>query len=150
MDRHVKNLGNLSIALGIFGIVVPLLVLLVSGGPGQMYDSAEDRFYATLFLSSMTVHMLLGVPMIVVGLAVKKFQDWARLAMIVLCAVNLLNVPFGSLLGIYGLWVLLTPETEPLFLDPPRAPRAKMSRVARESSETEAPQLKRPAPDLSE
>jgi hypothetical protein len=30
----------------------------------------------------------------------------------------MLNLPFGTLLGVYGLWVLFQPETEPLFLDP--------------------------------
>jgi hypothetical protein len=44
-----------------------------------------------------------------------KFQPWARVLTIVLCAINLLNVPFGTALGIYGLWVLLNSETEQLF-----------------------------------
>ena len=35
--------------------------------------------------------------------------------MIVLSAINLINIPFGTVLGIYGLWVLLTRETELLF-----------------------------------
>jgi len=33
----------------------------------------------------------------------------------VISAVNILDVPVGTILGAYGLWVLLTPETDPLF-----------------------------------
>jgi len=32
----------------------------------------------------------------------------------------LLSVPIGTALGIYGLWVLLRPETEALFVQAPR------------------------------
>ena len=32
-----------------------------------------------------------------------------------LCALNLINFPAGTMLGIYGLWVLLSKETERLF-----------------------------------
>jgi hypothetical protein len=34
----------------------------------------------------------------------------------VLSAINLINIPIGTVVGIYGLWVLLTKETERLFL----------------------------------
>ena len=34
--------------------------------------------------------------------------------MIVISVLDLLNIPFGTALGIYGLWVLTKPETEAL------------------------------------
>jgi hypothetical protein len=34
---------------------------------------------------------------------------------IILSVIHLFSVPFGTALGIYGLWVLLQQETEPLF-----------------------------------
>lgn len=151
MDRHVRNLGNLSIAFGIVATIIPLFLLIFYGGFGSMYDSAEDRFTVSLIIGSLITHLILGAPMIFAGVAIRKFQNWARSAMIVLCAVNLLNVPFGSLLGIYGLWVLLTPETEPLFLDPPRSMRTRqVSRAAAQDGERASSQLKRAEPDLSE
>jgi len=39
---------------------------------------------------------------------------------IVLSALDLLHVPFGTILGIYGLWVMLKPETEQLFTYTPQ------------------------------
>jgi hypothetical protein len=34
---------------------------------------------------------------------------------IVVSALHLINIPFGTALGIYGLWVLLSPEAQRLF-----------------------------------
>jgi hypothetical protein len=33
----------------------------------------------------------------------------------VLCAINLINIPFGTIFGACGLWVLLNKDTERLF-----------------------------------
>jgi hypothetical protein len=35
--------------------------------------------------------------------------------MIVISALDLLSVPLGTALGIYGIWALTRPETEALF-----------------------------------
>jgi hypothetical protein len=37
---------------------------------------------------------------------------------IVLSALELMSVPIGTALGIYGLWVLLSPGAEQLFRQP--------------------------------
>ena len=41
--------------------------------------------------------------------------------LIVLAAINLINIPLGTILGAYGLWVLLNKETERLFAGTPPA-----------------------------
>jgi hypothetical protein len=43
------------------------------------------------------------------------FKPWARVLAIILSALHLLNIPFGTALGIYGLWVLLSNEGERCF-----------------------------------
>ncbi len=44
-----------------------------------------------------------------------KRQSWARILVLVLGILNLLNVPFGTALGIYSIWTLTNKETEKLF-----------------------------------
>ena len=65
--------------------------------------------------ASFALITLLSVPGLAVGIGLVKFKEWARILGLVLSALNLLNVPFGTILGGYGLWVLLNKETEPLF-----------------------------------
>jgi len=59
--------------------------------------------------------MIISVPALVIGIGLTQFRPWARVAGIVLSALDLLGFPFHTILGIYGLWVLLNRETERLF-----------------------------------
>jgi hypothetical protein len=56
-----------------------------------------------------------ALPGLVAGYGLLTFRPWARIAGIVLSAVGLIYFPFGTVLGAYGLWVLLNKDSEPLF-----------------------------------
>ena len=119
MDSHVKTLGILNIVFGAVGGLGALIVLVLMGGFGGFYDWAQGSGgYGFLAIGSVIFHLALGVPCVVGGIFVIQYHEWARLVMIFVSALNVLNMPFGAALGAYGLWVLLQPETEPLFLDP--------------------------------
>jgi hypothetical protein len=64
----------------------------------------------------------LSLPGLVGGFGLLQFKPWARMLVIILSVFELLSVPFGTAIGIYGLWVLLNTETERLFLGPPPMP----------------------------
>ena len=57
----------------------------------------------------------MGIPGILAGWGLLNFKPWARILAIVLSAIRLINIPIGTVLGIYGLWVLFSKETETLF-----------------------------------
>ena len=67
----------------------------------------------------MVFLVLISLPGLITGIGLLKYQSWARIVGIVLAAINLINIPFGTALGIYGLWVLLNKQTEPLFAGVP-------------------------------
>jgi hypothetical protein len=58
---------------------------------------------------------LLSVPAIIGGIGLLKYREWARILLIVMSSLNLINIPFGTALGIYGLWALLNDSTRVLF-----------------------------------
>jgi hypothetical protein len=66
-----------------------------------------------------TFLLLLSLPGIIAGLGLLKYRQWARILTIVLSALNLMNFPIGTVLGIYGLWVMLSDEGSRLFAQPP-------------------------------
>jgi hypothetical protein len=66
-----------------------------------------------------TFILILSLPGIIAGAGLLKYRPWARILTIVLSALNLMNVPFGTILGIYGLWVMLSDEGSRLFAQPP-------------------------------
>jgi hypothetical protein len=67
----------------------------------------------------LVVLLALSVPGIVAGVGLLSFQPWARILTIVLSILDLVNIPFGTALGVYGLWVLFTTEGARLFEQSP-------------------------------
>ncbi len=122
MATHVKILGVIHIAFGALGAVFALLILLIFGGAaGLVSVSGEEGAYIAAPLLGMIGTLLflvigiLSLPGIVAGIGLLGFRPWARILTIVLSALHLVNIPLGTLLGVYGLWALLNRETEELF-----------------------------------
>jgi hypothetical protein len=132
MAQHVKILGWLNIIYGSFGVLIGLLVFIVLGGVagfiGQLDPSADAETAAPiLVLVGTLVVVLLAVvsaPSIIAGIGLLQFKAWSRVLTIVLSAIHLISIPFGTLLGAYGLWVLLSQPTEALFRQAPPPPPA--------------------------
>jgi hypothetical protein len=140
MDKHVKILGLLNTVYGAAALVLPLLILGLTGGVTEFYYKVESVQGAVLIVGLTLLNLLLAIPCLVGGLLLRQFSDSGRYLGIVLSTANLLNVPFGAILGAYGLWVLLSPETEMLFLHPMRRRKAKHVQTATEDEqEDEAP-----------
>lgn len=123
MATHVKALGILHIVFGCLGILLGLLALVFFGGLATLVglkEGSPDAFVGMSVLgligvAGFLVLLLLSLPGLIAGLGLMAFKPWARILTIVLSAIELLNVPFGTALGLYGFWVLLHPETEVLF-----------------------------------
>lgn len=125
MLTHVKVMAALFIAFGALFVIGAFVVLLVFGaGAASVGMSGEPDAQMALPIiglagTGLAIFLLLmGVPGVITGIGLLKLKPWARIVGIVLCAINLINVPFGTLLGAYGLWVLLNSETERLFATP--------------------------------
>jgi hypothetical protein len=131
MRQHVTVLGILFIVLGALGVIGFLVIVLVFGGAAGIVSVAADDPEATAIavpilgtvgtLIALFV-LLMSVPDIIAGIGLLGYRPWARILGIVLCILGILHFPFGTIVGVYGLWVLLSPETEALFrgLPPPR------------------------------
>ena len=124
MKQHVSILGILYIVFGCLGILCALGFLVLFGGAagivGMVAQEQPDAQVAVPILGGIGVVVaviltVLSLPGLVVGIGLTKFRRWARIGGVVLSALNLLNFPFGTALGAYGLWVLLSKESEPLF-----------------------------------
>jgi hypothetical protein len=122
MDTHVKVLGALQVALGAIGLLVALLLILVFGGAaGIVGASGDPRAAVAIPIIGLTgtalVAFLLAtsLPGVVVGVGLLRRRAWARIAGIVLSIIELMMIPFGTLIGVYGLFVLFSRDTERLF-----------------------------------
>lgn len=123
MADHVRILAWLHIVFGALGLLAALIILAVFGGVAGIVGFAAHEPDAQVAVPILGLIgggiffllLLLSLPGIIAGLGLLKFQPWARILTIVLSALNLLNVPVGTAIGVYGLWVLLQQDTERLF-----------------------------------
>jgi len=73
------------------------------------------------------VMLLMSVPSILAGFGLLGHRPWARILALVLSGLGLVNTPLATVLGIYGLWVLLSRATGPLFGIEPTATGDRVS-----------------------
>ena len=123
METHVKVLGVLHIVLGALGIFCALILMVMLGGAmtAVAADGDPDAAFAIPILGitggAMVAFLVLAsIPGMAAGWGLIKFRSWARILALVLSILALILFPFGTLVGIYGLWVLLNKETERLFV----------------------------------
>ena len=115
---NIRVLGWLYIIPGSLGLLLSLSVsgLLIPIG----LFVADRQATPILLLVSLGVAMfsfILCIPGIWVGVGLIRFRPWARVLGLVLGVLNLANFPIGTVIGIYALVSLLTPEASILFAE---------------------------------
>lgn len=122
MQTHVKVLAVLFIVLSALGVLLACFLLFLFGGVAGLVGTSGDADAAVavpiIGLTGMALvifTLALSLPGLITGFGLLNFKPWARILGIVLCAINLINIPFGTVMGAYGLWVLLNSETGRLF-----------------------------------
>lgn len=111
LERHLRTLGILWVVLGAL-FLLPSLFFMGIGGVAHSvipFEAGVAREFGpfVLFMLGGTL-LILGAGGILVGWGLMKHQSWARIAAIVLGVLALFHPPFGTALGIYTLWVLLS------------------------------------------
>jgi hypothetical protein len=129
MATHVRVLGVLYIVLSALGLLGALFMSLIFGvASGIVGANAEPHEVAiALPIIGLTGTMLvvflviISLPALIAGIGLLKFRPWARILAIVMAVINLIHIPIGTIVGIYGLWVLFNKDTERLFSEAPSA-----------------------------
>gem|GEM_PF-1760218 len=128
MQEQIRAVGKIFIGFGVFGLVVSIGLLVAFGGFGGLlaFDpDAKRNDLSTIPLQRLGLmiyvvfSLVLSVPLILVGRGILRWQLWAHAGGILTGAAATLLFPLGTSVGIYALWVMLLPETEPMFIDPP-------------------------------
>jgi hypothetical protein len=107
--------------------VAALFLMLAVGAASGIVATAAEPQDAAIALPIIGISgtalalflLLVSAPGLIIGIGLLKFRPWSRILGIVLSAINLIHIPFGTVLGIYGLWVLLNRDSERIFSAPP-------------------------------
>jgi len=119
MKQHVSFVGALHIGFGLLGIAGALAIFF---GFQFLFELVEDEPIAQDVISFIgnSIGMILvfiSLLGVIGGIGLFSYRPWARILVMIVSALNCLNVPVGTAKGIYSLWVLMQPETIELFED---------------------------------
>jgi hypothetical protein len=111
MKNHIQILGVLYILFGLLGVVVAVIFFDALAGRGPIPGKMKLIFSTSGFGSVLALFfVLVSLPGIIGGLALLMRKSWARIWVLILGFVNIFNIPLGTMLGIYTIWVLMSEE----------------------------------------
>jgi hypothetical protein len=122
MRKHVTLVAAIQIGFSLLGLIGAMAIVFGLNIARSVVDDpmAEN----VLGFLSVSLPLLVGAIStlgLVGGIGLFGFKQWARYIVIVVSAVGLLNIPIGTLKGVYFLWVLLQNDTIKLFEKGPAA-----------------------------
>lgn len=116
MKQHVTVVGALHIGLGAVGLLIACLVFVILAWVGRIADDPDAARILDFVAVIVAVFLaVLSVPEIVGGLGLLQSREWARILVLILSVLNLFNIPIGTAIGVYSIWVLMQQETVELF-----------------------------------
>jgi hypothetical protein len=122
MSSHVDFVGVLFIIWGLLtalvgvstlslGVAAIALIASSTGGGRQVAAGLTAAAFTTLAV----IAILWGAAHVIVGVPLRRHKHWSRLIALALGSVDLLLLPYGTALGCYTLWTLLSEEGKKLF-----------------------------------
>ena len=116
MQQHVKIVAILSIIFGAFMALGGLIVFATVTGGGMLSDDVEARWITGVVGTTIGgLLIVLSLPALIGGFGLLKHRQWARILIIIVAVLSLLNFPFGTAYGIYAIYVLMHDDVKPLF-----------------------------------
>jgi hypothetical protein len=101
--------GVSTLALGIGAVA--LIASAARGGGGDLAAGVT----AAAFTALAIIAIVWGAAHVVVGVPLRRHRPWSRLVALMLGAVDLLLLPYGTALGVYAIWILLNEDAKRLF-----------------------------------
>jgi hypothetical protein len=125
---YIQILGVVEIVFGVLALLIgflilalaPLMYYIVRSGILEDVESQAMLLKVAPFISVILggVALLIlayAVVSIISGKRLMKYENSGRIGTMVIGALNLFNIPFGTIFGIAALYVLSQPEVEQLY-----------------------------------
>jgi len=117
MVKHVRIVSVILMVLGGAYLLAALFIGIVGLMATKNQAQSIDVALLPTILTGGTILLpllLIGVVHIVTAKAFRAGKGWSRIAMWILAVLNLGNVPLGTGLGVYAIWVLINTREEAL------------------------------------
>jgi p-aminobenzoyl-glutamate transporter AbgT len=116
MEEHVTILGALYVAFNALGILIAIIIFVVISSGGLLSGDMEAiAITSTVGSLIALIIIIFSVPGLIAGIGLLRRRPWARILALIVGCLELMNIPFGTMLGIYTIWVVMKEETTRLF-----------------------------------
>jgi len=116
MDNHVRILGLVYLVYHAIALIIGVLAFFLLSGIGIISGDVQAAGILGLIGTAIAVFMaVLAAPGLLAGFGLLARKNWGRILAIILGCLHLLEVPIGTALGVYTLWVLTHEDVGPLF-----------------------------------
>ncbi len=117
--QHSHLLGILWLAISAFNALGGLFLLILGNTLfphlREMKGVPPDvpvGFLTALFTTLGVIVLAKAACGFIAGWGVMQHEAWARIVALVLAFISLFNIPFGTAIGVYTMWVLLPGESQ--------------------------------------
>ena len=111
MEKHINVLAILFIiysSMTLLAAIVVLAFFLLGGAFIQEPDVSSLVVIVGLLLAALL--FVLSAPGLIAGYGLMRYRSWSRILTMILAVINAFNVPLGTALAVYALWVLTQDE----------------------------------------
>jgi hypothetical protein len=116
MEKHITIVAALHIGLSILGILLGAFVLVLLAGIGVISEDEEALTVLAIVGGAVSLFLfVLSAPGLIGGIGLLKRKEWARILVLIVSGLELLNIPIGTAVGVYSIWALVQTETVKLF-----------------------------------
>jgi hypothetical protein len=125
MQSHARFVAVLFVVWGALTTIVGLSTFALGVAAAALFASADrDGGQLAAGLTAATLMTLAvfaiiwGLAHVAIGMPLRRRRHWSRLGALMLSAVDLALPPYGTALGAYAMWVLLSEDGKRLFAVP--------------------------------
>jgi hypothetical protein len=117
MKKHVTIVGALQIGFSSLWLILSVVLFFIfSFARSQVGD--DETAVRVLSFMAIVLPLFLGMISVlglIAGIGVLSYKGWARIITIIVSALGCFNIPIGTLVGVYTIWVLMQDDTVKLF-----------------------------------
>lgn len=117
VQSHAHLLGILWLAFSAFntigGVVLYILANTLFANPHRLGAPGAPTQFLHPLLAAVGIFVLVKAALgFIAGWGLMQREPWGRVIALVLGFISLFNIPFGTAIGVYTLWVLLPAQSQ--------------------------------------
>jgi len=117
MEQHISRLAIAEIVVGVFHVAIGIFLMLAAGGTPFHFGSGGDESFLTVMISLLSLFLLVtGGLAVAGGRLMQKRTPTGKIVGLFAAFLMIVVVPFGTIVGCYGIWVLFQNTADSFFL----------------------------------